>query len=284
MGRLWKSALLAVGGAVIGAALTMVVARPAAGSSRAFDPARTTDGKPDMNGVWQALTSANWDLQDHPAQPQPGPWLQLGAIGAIPPGQGVVEGGEIPYRPEALARKRANFEQRLTPATADPEAKCYLPGVPRATYLPFPFQIIQGTRKIAIVYGYADANRTVHMDKEQPEEAPVDSWMGRSHGRWEGDTLVVDVAQLNGQTWLDRAGNFASENVKVVERYTPSSPDHILYEATIDDATVFTRPWKISFPLYRRLEKDVRLLDFKCVRFSEELLYRHLRSQPAESE
>jgi hypothetical protein len=284
MGRLWKSALLAVGGAVIGAALTMVVARPAAGSSRAFDPARTTDGKPDMNGVWQALTSANWDLQDHPAQPQPGPWLQLGAIGAIPPGQGVVEGGEIPYRPEALARKRANFEQRLTPATADPEAKCYLPGVPRATYLPFPIQIIQGTRKIAIVYGYADANRTVHMDKEQPEEAPVDSWMGRSHGRWEGDTLVVDVAQLNGQTWLDRAGNFASENVKVVERYTPSSPDHILYEATIDDATVFTRPWKISFPLYRRLEKDVRLLDFKCVRFSEELLYRHLRSQPAESE
>jgi hypothetical protein len=284
MTSLWKSVLVAAGGAAIGVALTLAVARPAGGASGPFEPARMPDGKPDLNGVWQALTSANWDLQDHAAQAQPGPWLQLGAVGAIPPGHGVVEGGEIPYRPEALARKRANFEQRLTPATADPEAKCYLPGVPRATYLPHPFQIVQGTAKIAIVYGFADANRTIHMDKPKPEEAPVDSWMGRSHGRWEGNTLVVDVGQLNGQTWLDRAGNFTSENVRVVERYTPRSADHILYEATIEDATVFTRPWKISFPLYRRLEADARLLDFKCVRFSEHLLYSHLRSQPAGSE
>jgi hypothetical protein len=275
--------LAAAGGLAIGIALTMIAIRPAAGASAPFEPARTADGKPDLNGIWQTLTSANWDLQDHAAQAQSGPWLQVGAVGAIPPGQGVVEGGEIPYRAEALIKKRTNFENRLTPAMADPEAKCYLPGVPRATYLPYPFQIIQGTSKIAIVYGFADANRTIHMDKATPEEAPVDSWMGRSHGRWEGDTLVVDVGQLNGQTWLDRAGNFASENVRVVERYTPQTADHIVYEATIEDPTVFTRPWKISFPLYRRREKDARLLDFKCVRFSEQLLYSHLRNQAAES-
>jgi len=242
----------------------------AAQSSR-YVPPRAADGKPDLNGIWQAMNTANWDLEDHPALAG---LPQTGAIGAIPPGQGVVEGGEIPYRPEALAKKKENLQRRLT---ADPEVKCYLPGVPRATYLPYPFQIIQGTKQIMIVYGYAEANRTVHMDKPKPEPAPIDSWMGRSHGRWEGDTLVVDAAGFNGEAWLDRSGNYASDSLHVVERYTRVGPEHMTYEATIEDPKVFTRPWKISMPLYRRLEKNARILEFRCVEFAEELLYGHLR-------
>jgi hypothetical protein len=249
----------------------LIAAATGAAQSSRYVPPRTADGKPDLNGIWQALNTANWDLEDHPALAG---LPQTGALGAVPPGQGVVEGGEIPYRPEALARKKENLQKRLTD---DPEVKCYLPGVPRATYLPYPFQIIQGTKQIMIVYGYAEANRTVHMDKPKPEAAPIDSWMGRSHGRWEGDTLVVDAAGFNGEAWLDRSGNYASDSLHVVERYTRVGPDHMTYEATIEDPKVFTRPWKISMPLYRRLEKNARILEFRCVEFAEELLYGHLR-------
>lgn len=282
MGTLVKTALVGGLGIAIGLLLSGATSRSGAVQDSGPELGRTADGKPDLNGIWQALSTANWDLEDHGAQAQPGPWLRVGALGAIPPGQGVVEGNEIPYRPEAAATKKANFENRLTPETADPEAKCYLPGVPRATYLPYPFQVVQGTSKIAIMYGFADATRTIHMDKATPEPAPADSWMGRSHGRWDGDTLVVDVEGLNGLAWLDRAGNFASENVRVTERYTPIDRDHLMYEATLEDATVFTKPWKISFPLYRRLEANTQLLEFKCVEFSEEMLYGHLRSPKSE--
>ncbi len=128
-----------------------------------------------------------------------------------------------------------------------------------------------------IVYGVAEANRTIHMDKANPEPAPIDSWMGRSHGRWEGDTLVVEAAGFNGQAWLDRAGNFASDTLRVVERYTPMGPNALRYEATLEDPNVFTGPWKMSMPLYRRLEEHAQVVEFKCVEFSEELLYGHLR-------
>ena len=235
---------------------------------------RSHDGRPDLNGIWQAIGTAHWNLLDHPAGPG---HPDLGAIGAVPPGQGVVVGGEIPYREAAAVRQRKNFENRRS---ADPEAKCFLPGVPRATYLPYPFQIIQGDRKIMIVYGFADANRTVHMDKERPEPPPLDSWMGRSHGRWEGDTLVVDAEGFNGEAWFDRAGNFASSALRVEERYTPLGRHAIRYEATITDPTVFSRPWKIRLPLYRRLEEGVRVLEFKCVEFAEDLMYGHLRRSP----
>ena len=152
--------------------------------------------------------------------------------------------------------------------------------MPRATYLPYPFQIIQGDRAIMIVYGFAEANRTIHMEKANPEPAPLDSWMGRSHGRWEGDTLVVEAAGFNGEAWFDRAGNFASAALRVVERYTPMGRDAIMYEATLEDPKVFTRPWTIKMPLYRRLEDNARVLEFKCVEFSEDLLYGHLRKVP----
>jgi len=231
---------------------------------------------PDLSGIWQAFVTANWDVQDHGVQA--GPFVErLGVWGAQPAGQGVVEGNEIPYRPEALAKKRENFENRLAVdhdnvnTVGDPEAKCYLPGVPRATYLPFPFQIIQSTEKIIIAYQFASANRTIPLG--QPTTAPVDSWMGWSNGHWEGDTLVVDVRGFNGLAWFDRAGNFHSDALHVVERYTPISPYHLMYEATIEDPTVFTRPWKMSMPLYRRIEEDVRLLEFKCVDLAEEYVY-----------
>ena len=263
-------AILTIGVAV-GAALVVVSATLSTAQPSAYVTPRTADGKPDLNGIWQAVNTANWDLQDHQAQ---GGLPQMGAIGAIPPGQGVVEGNEIPYKPAAAAKRRENFQKRFTD---DPEVKCYLPGVPRATYLPYPFQIVQGTKQIMMVYGYADANRTIHMDKANPEPAPIDSWMGRSHGRWDGDTLVVDVAGFNGKAWLDRSGDFASDSLHVIERYTRISRDHIAYEATLEDPTVFTRPWKISMPLYRRLDRNAEVLEFKCVEFAEELLYGHLR-------
>jgi len=223
-------------------------------------------GRPDLNGIWQAMNTANWDLLDHPAQP--GPFGQTGAIGAVPAGQSVVEGGEIPYKPEAKKKRDDNFAKRMT---EDPEAKCYMPGIPRATYMPYPFQIVQSQRDILFVYEYATANRLVNMGP--PEKAGSDTWMGTSNGRWESETLVVDVTGLNGLAWFDRAGNWASDRLHIVERYTRAGPDHLQYEATIEDPAVFTRPWKISMTLYRKVEKNAQLLEFKCVPFAEELLY-----------
>jgi len=247
-------------------------ATPARGQAAApAAPARVARiaGKPNLSGLWQAMSGANWDIQDHSTEP--GPFYQLGAIMAIPAGQGIVEGNEIPYRPEALAQRNLN---RLNRWSADPEIKCYMPGIPRATYMPFPFQIVQGT-DIAFAYEFATANRVVRMSKH--EKAPVPSWMGWSNGHWEGDTLVVEVTGNTEQTWFDRAGNFHSEDMKVTERYTLRNPDVIDYEATIDDPKTFTRPWKISLPLYRRLEKNAKILEFKCVEYAEELIYGHLR-------
>ena len=248
---------------------------------------RGPSGKPDLNGIWQALNEANYDLEAHVARPamalRVGPYgpvpaapvLALGAVGAVPPSLGVVEGGEIPYKPEAHARRQQNRNDWLN---LDPEVKCYLPGVPRATYLPYPFQILQSASALTFVYEYAGAVRNIYL--KDPGPAPADSWMGQSVGRWEGDTLVIDVTGLNDQTWFDRAGNFHSDKLHVVERYLRTSPDVISYEATIEDPNVFTRPWKISMPLYRRQEKNAQLLDFKCVEFVEELLYGQFRKRP----
>lgn len=255
---------------------------PAAGLFPPYAAPRTADGKPDLSGIWQAFVTANWDIQAHPAQPGPYPHL-LGAWGAVPGGLGIIEGGEIPYRPEAMARKKENYDTRMAAkATNDPhrydsgepELQCYRPGVPRANYMPFPFQIFQGASEILMVYEYKGAVRTIYMDRHQ--EPPTDSWMGWSNGRWDGDTLVVEVTGFNGNTWLDRSGNYHSDALRVVERYTPISPYHIKYEATIEDPKVFTRPWKISFPLYRRVEEKIQLIEFNCVPFVEELMYEPL--------
>ena len=224
---------------------------------------RTADGKPDLSGIWQVMNNANWNLQDHNAEK------------GVPAGQGVVDGNEIPYTPAAAAKKKSNYENR---ATADPETKCYLPGVPRANYLPFPFQIVQTAGQITMLYEYAHTVRNIFMGTPHIE-GQLFWWMGDSRGRWEGDTLVVDVTDFNDETWFDRAGNFHSDQLHVVEHYTLIDPDHINYEATIEDAKLFTRPWKLSTVLYKHTEKNFQLLEFKCVEFSEELLYGHLRKK-----
>jgi hypothetical protein len=244
-------------------------AAPARGQQASGIP-RFPDGKPNFTGLWQALTGANWDIQDHSAEQ--GPFYQMGAAFAVPAGQGIVEGNEIPYRPEALEQRRLN---RLNRWTADPEIKCYMPGIPRANYMPYPFQIVHGPTKVAFAYEFATSNRVVNMTNHQ--KAPVPSWMGWSNGHWEGDTLVIEVTGNNEQTWFDRAGNFHSDAMKVTERFTFRNPDVINYEATISDPKTFTRDWKISFPIYRRLENNAKLLEFKCVEFTEELIYGHLR-------
>jgi len=228
---------------------------------------RTADGKPNFNGIWQSMNTANWDLEDHSAQA--GPVVAAGAIGAEPAGLGIIEGGStIPYKPEARKKRDENFKNR---AKEDPEVKCYLPGVPRATYLPHPFQIVQSNDEILLAYSYDSATRRVQMTKHP--KAELDTWMGTNNGHWEGDTLVIDATGFNGRAWLDRSGNFASDSLHVVERYTMTDANTIRYEATLEDPDVYTKPWKISFPLYRHQEKNARLLQFYCVEFVEEMLY-----------
>ena len=254
------------------AGVLLMAATPAAGQTPAYRAPRTADGKPNLNGIWQAVNSADWDLEGHAAAQ--GPVLALGAVFSRPPGLSVVDGDEIPYLPAAMAKKKDNQANWVK---MDPEVKCYLPGVPRATYLPYPFQIVQAPKNILISYQYAGAVRNVNM--EAPTKSPADSWMGWSNGHWEGETLVVDVASQNEDTWFDHAGNYHSDALHVVERYTPRSADTLMYEATIEDSKVFSRPWKISMPLYRRLEKNARLLEYKCPEFAEEVLYGNLRKK-----
>jgi hypothetical protein len=273
----------AIAGAAVSAVILLSVTRT---SGQAARPARTADGKPNFSGIWQAFNEANWDLEAHEARPaavtQPGigssrvaaaPVVALGAVAGVPASLGVVEGdGRIPYKPETAAIKKENAEHWID---RDPEIKCYLPGVPRAMYMPYPFQIIQGTNKIQIAFAYESSSRTIHLDKVDPP--PADTFMGHSAGHWEGNTLVVDVTGFNGKSWFDRAGNYQSDALHVVERYTPMTPDAIHYEVTIEDPNLFTRPWKISMPLYRRLEPSAQLLEYRCVDFAEEFLYGHVR-------
>ena len=202
------------------------------------------------------------------------PVLALGSMGWMPGGPGVVEGGEIPYQPWAAKRKAENQANWID---RDPELKCFQPGIPRAMYMPFPFEIIQSSTKVEMVFEFANAQRTIHLNKM--EEYPNVGWMGYSTGHWEGDTLVTDVTAFNDATWFDRSGNFHSEDLHVKERFTPRGQDVLMYEATIEDPQVFTKPWKIRMPLYRRLEADARLSDFRCVEMVEETIYGHLRRE-----
>lgn len=254
-----------------------------------YEPPRTADGKPDLSGVWQVLNTANNNLEPHPAQAafalREGPVvpvpakevLALGAVGAVPASRGVVEGGEIPYRERAREQRDENRANWLT---SDPEIKCYLPGIPRATYMPYPFQIAHNKDALFFSYEYAGAVRNVYLS--DPGPAPVDSWMGQSVAHWEGDTLVIVTTAQNDQTWLDRAGNFHSEQLVVTERFTRTSDHTMDYSATLEDEKVYERPWTIRMPLYRRVGPDARIMQFNCAEFVEELLYGHLRKEPLE--
>ena len=268
-----KGASIAVVSAALALGISQMMRQPVEGQVRDVKLSRTADGKPDFNGIWQAMGTAHWDLLDH--QARSGPVLELGTIDAVPAGLSVVEGNQIPYQPWAAARKKENYENWLS---RDPEVKCYLPGIPRATYMPHPFQILQThNNDILMAYEYASASRVIKMGKTEPP--PVDTWMGQSTGRWDGDTLVVDTIGFNDQTWFDRAGNFHSEALHVIERFTRKSADVLDYEVTIEDPKVFTRPWKIQMPLYRRQDQNAQLLEFKCVEFVEELMYGRLRKK-----
>jgi hypothetical protein len=253
---------------------------------------RLPDGKPNFNGIWQVLSTANNNLEAAPPKaafalvpgdfvPVPAPEVvAMGAVGAVPSSQGVIttNNGYIPYKPEALARRDENREMWLE---RDPEIKCFMPGVPRATYMPHPFQIFQSNSAFFIAYSFAGAVSNIYL--EDPGEAPIDSWMGQSHGTWDGDTFVVEVSGLIDQSWYDRAGNYRSWESKVTERYTMIDKNTIEYTATIVDPQLYTEPWTISMPLYRRLEQNFELPQFKCVEFVEELLFgRFRKGQPIE--
>jgi len=229
-------------------------AQAAAAGTQAGQIPRSADGKPNLSGIWQAVNTAAWDIQDHSAQKD------------IPAGQGVVEGNVIPYQPWAAEKKKENFANR---ATADPETRCFLPGVPRLMYMPYPFQIFQTPTYLAFVHEYVHAVRHIYVNGTAHPRGPIDWWMGDSRGRWEGDTLVVDVVHFNDQTWFDRAGNFHSEALHLIERYTLIGPDHMNYEVTVEDPKVFTRPWTMRMILYRRKEPNAQLLEHECYAFDE---------------
>ena len=264
-----------VGSAAVAATMMAMVLAACGGEAqeRAYRAPRTPHGTPDFGGIWQANNSANWDLEPHAASK--GPLFQLGAAFSVPPGLGVVEGGEIPYLSDAKAKRDENRANWLK---LDPEIKCYMPGIPRATYMPYPFQIVQSNDTILFSYEYASASRVVRMNSK--EQSPAPAWMGWNVGRWEGETLVIDVTDHMPETWFDRAGNYHSDALKVTERYTAIDANTLQYEATIEDPQVFSRPWTISMPLYRRREPNAQLMEYKCVEFTEELLYGHLRKKP----
>jgi hypothetical protein len=240
-------------------------ARPAGtAAAAAYDGPRTPDKKPDLNGIWQIVSTAHWNLEAH------------SAIEGVPAGLSVVEGGAIPYQPAALAKRNANFENRLT---ADPLRKCYMPGVPRASYLPFPFEITQTPKHIGIAYEFAHATRTIFMDGT-PHLDDLDFWMGDGRGRWEGDTLVIDTVSLGSETWFDQAGNFHSDALHVVERVTPTDATHASYEVTLEDPKVYTRTWKMNLTMYRRVEKNLELLEYECAEHVYQKLFKERAGKP----
>ena len=254
--RRWRACFIH---SVMVAAILLLVPSLAVGQMPAVTSVpRTPEGKPDLSGIWQVLNTADWDIQDHHAQE------------GVPAGQGVVAGNEIPYQVWAAAKKKENYANR---ATADPRTQCYLPGVPRVTYTPLPFQIFQSPKQLTILYEYAHAVRFIYTNGSKHPDGHIDWWLGDSRGHWDGDTLVVDVVHFNDQTWFDRAGNFHSDALHVVERYTLVGPDHIRYEVTIEDPKVFTRPWEMRMVLYRHKEPSFQLLEHECYGFEFEKYY-----------
>ena len=244
-----------------------------AGQAQPGQRPATIGGHPNLNGIWQALNTAYWNLEAHSAQGLDDFW-GLGAIASIPAGKTVIKGdGKIPYLPKALEQRDKNRSQ--WPAS-DPEARCFMLGVPRVTYHNMPFQILQGGAQndLVMVYPFDATNRVIHMTGHG--EPPVDTWMGKSDGTWEGNVLVVVTTGQNEKSQLDRAGNFHSNQLKVTERFTLLDSSHIRYEATLEDPKTFSRPWTIEMPLYRLIDDNAQILEHKCVPFADKLLYSDL--------
>lgn len=239
------------------ALLTTLLALPAAFAATpggiAPTPAkipRLANGRPDFSGIWQTLTAADYDLEPHSGRKD------------APPAAGVVEGGRLPYLPTALATRKRNFEQR---ATQDPAQKCWALGVPRQVYYPEPFQLLQRERDLTLIPQRGYQIRTIHTNGTlHPAAGGNEYWLGDSRGKWEGDTLVVDVTDFNDETWLDRSGNFHSTDLHVVERWSFIDANTIGYQATVEDPQVFSRPWKLSVLLYRLRDPNVQLIENYC--------------------
>ena len=254
-----------------------LVSGPAAGQpplptppeAHTWEPPRTPDGQPDIRGHWsQSNRITTYSIQEGSADRAvhiriTGQEEAVGRPIIDPPD------GKIPYQPWAAEQKQRNYENRLT---ADPESRCTMPGVPRVTYMPYPFQILQFSDRVLFLYEYVHTTRTVYMNGSDHLEGQIGFWMGDSRGHWEGDTLVIDVIHFNDETWFDRAGNFHSEALHVVERYTPTGPAHLTYEVTIEDPNVFTDSWKMEMPLYRRQEADIEVLEYECFAYIEQEL------------
>ncbi len=275
MERIWKCAaaaaavlLVAQGGALAADKAGKAKAPHASGGAK-VQPA-TLGGHPNLNGVWQVLETANWDLRPHDAANSPAAPEKVGAWGAIQPGLGVLVGDtDLPYKAEA---KEQYVKNHRAGAAADPEAACYLPGIPRASYMDHPFQIVQAADgDMLIAYQYAAANRLVKMKKV--EVPPIDTLMGTSYGSWDGKTLKIVTLSQNGMSWLDRAGDYLSPDATVTERFTPKDHDHILYTVKIEDPSLYSKPWTISMVLYRNVDPKAQLLDFRCVPFADLLIY-----------
>jgi hypothetical protein len=208
------------------------------------------NGKPDFSGIWQTTSAAEFDLEPH------------GTRKDASPGPGVVEGGAIPYLPAALERKKKNFAAR---EKVDPRLKCWTLGTPRGIYYPEPFQIFQRPRDLTIAFQFGQSVRTIHTNGTQhPVELDSEFFLGDSRGHWEGDTLVIDVNHFNDETWLDRAGNFHSDKLHVIEHWKLLDANTIEYRATLEDPEVFSRPWSLSVILYRHREKNFQLVENYC--------------------
>ena len=226
-----------------------------------FRTPRTPLGQPNLQGIWQTMSTAHYNLEPH------------GASLGVPAGVGVIvdpPNGMIPYRPEALAQRNENFKNR---AALDPHAKCYKPGTPHMMYLPFPLQIIQTSTQVSVLSEYMHNSRNIFLTRSThyPPDT-VDLWNGDSVARWDGDTLVTDVANFNGQAWLDRAANFASEQLHVTEKLSLQDADTLRYEATVEDPKTYTRPWTIRVLLYRHKEPNFRILEYECHAYGENSL------------
>jgi hypothetical protein len=248
------AAALALAAGIAAAGNNAAAQSPAAGAKAApFSPPRLSDGTPDFRGIWQARSLAYIDLEG--LAPTGGAKQFTRSAVVDPPD------GKIPYLPDALKQRDANFKNRVP---ADPAANCYQAGVPRAVLLPTPFQIVQSVGNLAIVYTDNHAYRIVD-PQSVPHDDGIDFFMGDSRGHWEGDTLVVDVTDLGDQTWLDQAGNFHSDQLHVVERYTMTSPNKISYEARLEDPRTYARPWTIRTVLYRDPDPNARIIEDECL-------------------
>jgi hypothetical protein len=225
---------------------------------------RTADNKPDFSGIWQVLdNSIDSNIEAHEAS-----YGVRGSQGAIVD----LPDGKLPYLPAALAKRQENYKNRAM----DPVSQCYSPGVPRLAYVPFPFQITQTPKWMMITSEFVNNYRNVYINESEHLKG-IDFYMGDSRAKWDGDTLVIDVANFRHQpdevqTWFDASGNWHSNKLHVVERWKMLSRDAINFRATVDDSEVFSRPWTMEVTLYRHLEKNFRLMDYQCQIFKAKML------------